>query len=87
MKNDKFRTDYATNPPEVIELMRDIKQKAQELDFLYGKAMTVTKVNVDNNRMDNYVNLREIALARRKLEESVMWGIKGATKYYPEDTD
>ncbi len=87
MKNDtkdKFRKDYVVNPPEVIELIRRMKQKAEELNFLYDKAITSSKVVVDNSKMDNFINLREISLAKTKLEESIMWGVKGATKYYPE---
>jgi hypothetical protein len=81
---DKFRKDYVVNPPEVIELIRRMKQKAEELNFLYDKAITSSKVVVDNSKMDNFINLREISLAKTKLEESIMWGVKGATKYYPE---
>jgi hypothetical protein len=81
---DKFRKDYVVNPPEVIELIRHMKQKAEELNHLYDKAITTSKVMVDNSKMDNFINLREIQLAKTKLEESIMWGVKGATKYYPE---
>lgn len=80
MPQDTFRNNTIINPPEILELMRDIKEKAQELEFLYEKCINAVHIKYDKKCMKNFSNLREIALAKTKLEESVMWGIKGATK-------
>jgi len=80
MTIDRYRKEPMVNPPETMELMRSIKEKAEELEFLYEKSMNVVDVTVDKKHMKNFSNLREISLAKTKLEESVMWGIKAATK-------
>lgn len=84
MTNDTFRTNTVVNSPKTIELMRSIKEKATELEHLYDKAINAVHITHDKKNMRNFSNLREIALAKTKLEESVMWGIKAATKteYY-----
>lgn len=72
---------------KTIETMRAIRDKAEELEFLFDKSINSTLVTVDKSRMKNFTNLREVALAKTKLEEAVMWGLKAAAKAEYDDTD
>lgn len=72
---------------KTIETMRAIRDKAEELEFLFDKSINATLVTVDKNRMKNFTNLREVALAKTKLEEAVMWGLKAAAKAEYDETD
>ena len=59
-----FRSEPRTLKTEEIELITDIKNKAQQL----------------YNRIDMAPDSREKALAKTKLEESIMWVVKGITQ-------
>jgi hypothetical protein len=60
-----FRSTYRDLSPYEKQLVEDIKQKAELLYGLFN-AMPVGAS-------------REISLAKAKLEEAVMWSVKGIT--------
>lgn len=62
-----FRKEYKELTESQIKLSNDIKDTAQKLYDLYGSAESSGTAG------------REVALAKTKLEESVMWAIKGVT--------
>lgn len=64
---DTFRKEYTPLTDAQKEMVLKIKQKADELEALFDE------VNTPNIG-------REIALAKTKLEESIMWAVKGVTK-------
>jgi pyruvate-formate lyase-activating enzyme len=66
MKNDIFKQEYKQLTPECSKFVLDLKAKAQELYDL-----------IDEGGTPN--NMRMIALAKTKLEESIMWAVKGLT--------
>lgn len=72
---------------KTIEVMRAIKDKAEELEYLFDKSINATVISVDKNMMKNFTNLREVALAKTKLEEAVLWGLKAAAKAEYDETD
>lgn len=65
--NNVFRSVYRELNQEEKERLEVIKTKAQELYELFAPL-------TPNN------DLRQLALAKTKLEESVMWAVKGITK-------
>jgi hypothetical protein len=64
---DVFHAQYRELSDNEKSLMEEIKLKAGDLYNLFENVATT-----DNGR--------EIALAKTKLEESVMWAVKGLTK-------
>jgi len=62
-----FRTTYRDLSPYEKDLVESIKQKAE---LLYGLFNAVAPASGST---------REIALAKTKLEEAVMWAVKGVT--------
>lgn len=58
-----FRHAYRPLTAVEKQLVESIKDKAEELELLFELALQG----------------REIALARTKLEETVMWAVKGIT--------
>ena len=66
LKKDIFRKSYIPLDGRCIEIMSCIKEKAQSL---YDE---IENCSVENDK-------RHMALAKTKLEESVMWAIKGIT--------
>lgn len=64
--NDVFRLNYTTVSDENKMKIAAIKVQAQGLYDLIS----------DNSEAD----LRMLALAKTKLEESIMWAVKGITK-------
>lgn len=66
MPQDKFRKEYKQLTDSQKESMLKIKNKAEELDLLFDE--------INDPTMG-----REIALAKTKLEESIMWAVKGIT--------
>lgn len=65
-----FRPEYRELSLEESDLVSRIKDKAQELYFLIESSIQESPSPKG----------REIALAKTKLEESVMWAVKGITK-------
>lgn len=65
--SDTFRKEYRPLTDSEKESMEKIKIKAEELETLFDE---VNNPNIG----------REIALAKTKLEESIMWAVKGITK-------
>ena len=64
---DTFRKNYGILTQEQKDQVLAVKNKAEELFFLIGKAE------------DRSEKSRCLALAKTKLEESIMWAIKGLT--------
>ena len=62
--SDVFHSVYRELSVEEKQLMAKIKESAEELYTLF----------------DELAQGRETALAKTKLEESVMWAVKGLTK-------
>lgn len=63
---DTFRKEYKPLTEGQKEMMIKVKALAEELEALFNEANTP---NIG----------REIALAKTKLEEAIMWAIKGIT--------
>lgn len=64
---DTFRKEYKELTEDDVQHMNDIKVKAQELLDLIGVVESNGKAP------------REIACAKTKLEECVMWAVKAVT--------
>ena len=64
MSEDIFRKVYAELSHEQMDLMRDVKEKSESLIMI----------------IDSVGRSREMSLAITKLEECVMWAIKGITE-------
>lgn len=62
--NDLFHKEYKDISVETVELIKRVKEKAEELYALIG------------SRPES----RESSLAKTKLEEAVMWFVKGLCK-------
>ena len=62
---DTFRKNYGILTQEQKDQVLAVKNKAEELFFLIGKAE------------DRSEKSRCLALAKTKLEESIMWAVKG----------
>lgn len=65
---DVFRQEYTKLTQDKWETMKDIKVRAQEL---WDQIDSLTCYEPEN--------VREISLAKNKLEEAVMWAVKGIT--------
>lgn len=65
--SDTYRKEYRPLTDLEKTSMEKIKAKAEELETLFDE---VNNPNIG----------REIALAKTKLEETIMWAIKGLTK-------
>ena len=63
-----FRPEYRELQDDEKILMQNIKETAHKLITMYPQA--------HGGRFEN----RELALAGTKLEESIMWAVKGITK-------
>ena len=61
-----FRKQYRELSTEEKARLEQLKDKAQELHDIFENSITST-------------DHREIALAKTKLEEAVMWAVKGIT--------
>lgn len=74
--SDPFHTEYRELSFVEAQLIRDIKETAAEL---YG---LIDTISADRwlPGADNKEGIRELALAKTKLEECVMWAVKGITK-------
>lgn len=64
---DTFRKEYKELGEKEVQQMNDIKVKAQELYDLIGVVESAGKSG------------REVACAKTKLEECVMWAVKAVT--------
>lgn len=64
---DVFRPQYKELTPEIKELIFILKAQAY---IVYCTIVNGT----------NPSNMRELALAKTHLEESIMWAVKGLTK-------
>lgn len=64
MNGAPFRGEYRELSTYEKSLVRDIKEHAERLYVLFNATMQ---------------GRREIALAKTKLEEAVMWAVKGVT--------
>jgi hypothetical protein len=67
--NNTMRHQYRVLNEREKELMQLIKDRGQELLVLCGDVCTLHPANA-----------REIAIAKTKVEEAVMWAVKGLTK-------
>lgn len=67
--SDVFCKVYAPLQEEAQALIKEVKEKAEELHTL----------------MCSYHNTRHTSLAKTKLEESIMWFTKGVVKYSTGD--
>lgn len=65
--SDTYRKQYRPLTDSEKKSMENIKIKAEELETLFDE---INNPNIG----------REIALAKTKLEETIMWAIKGLTK-------
>ena len=63
--NDIFRKDYKSISDDQKNLILEIKTRAEDLYRQYEKDVSFSP--------------REMALAKTKLEESVMWAVKSLT--------
>jgi hypothetical protein len=72
--SDPFHAEYRELSFDEKQLVRDIKETAAELYGLFSNAALVQGLII---RADNP---RELSLAKTKLEEAVMWAVKGITK-------
>ena len=75
--SDVFHAKYRELSDEEKSLMENIKVKAAEL---YDLMDSVIRSEDTDTSEGPAVNGREVALAKTKLEESVMWAVKGLTK-------
>ena len=66
-KQDTFRKEYKPMSPELQALLTTVKEAAEVLEKYFNDTTTPN-------------NGREMALAKTKLEESIMWAVKGLTK-------
>lgn len=64
---DTFKKIYRELTKDEKELIESIKSQAEGLEVL------ITCITAENSK-------REVALAKTKLEECVMWAVKGITK-------
>lgn len=64
---DVFRKEYKEIGAEGNQLIDDIKEEAQKLHDLIGRAESVGTAGED------------ITIAKRKLVEAVMWAVHGIT--------
>lgn len=72
--SDPFHTEYRALDPVEQGRVKEIKWLAAAL---YGVIESCTWP-MDQGAVAS--NMREIALAKTKLEEAVMWAVKGITK-------
>lgn len=92
LENDErpsvFRPKYRKLDGDELELMNAVKAKAQELwdviDVAYEArgARLIASGEVPAPRVElppGPPNCRSLSIARTKLEESVMWAVKGLT--------
>lgn len=70
MSEDVFRQRYSKITQEDLFLLREMKEKAQDLYDLIERAKT--------KEMDRGRN-RCLAVAQTNLEQSIMWATKGVT--------
>lgn len=80
---DVFHNQYRELSEAEKELMANLKDKALELYDLYDQVGRLeVDAESDNESKTGSTSKcgREIALAKTKLEESVMWAVKGLTK-------
>lgn len=74
--SDVFHPVYRELSGEEKDLMAKVKEKALEL---YELLVLVQYPN-ESSEPKASSNGREVALAKTKLEEAVMWAVKGITK-------
>lgn len=63
-----FRKEYKQLDQETIKRIDEIKTKGEELASLFGY-----------KEIDSRMANRELSLAMTRLEEAVMWAVKGLT--------
>lgn len=73
---DVFHPVYRELSKEEKDLMAKVKEKASELYELF----VVVQYPNESSEPKASSNGREVALAKTKLEEAVMWAVKGITK-------
>lgn len=71
---DPFRTTYRELSAGEKDLVTAIKEVASDLYIMFDAAAQPPDLGASVS------NLREMALAKTKLEEAVMWAVKGITK-------
>lgn len=64
----RFRSEYRALRSEEVSIIASIKMQAEDLD-----------IAIQNTSMYGTPDPRCIALARTKLEEAVMWAVKGVS--------
>jgi len=68
---DTFRKEYRPLDDSEKALMEEIKVTAEKLEGLFNKVLGEGSPSPAG---------REVALSKTKLEEAVMWAVKGLTK-------
>lgn len=68
MKKDIFHIENKKLIPMQVELIKDIKEDAE---VLYDKLLEIDQARIADSRM--------LEIAKTKLEEAVMWAVKGLT--------
>lgn len=71
--SDVFHKEYGVLADETKAFIRQVKEKAEELDTLFDKRPGCDPSSI-------FPDCRESALARTKLEEAIMWFVKGICK-------
>lgn len=79
-----FRKEYRELTPDEVNAIAQIKDKAEELHQLLGMkfkadAREVAAGAASAEEFTVQADFRSMALAKTKLEESVMWAVKGIT--------
>jgi hypothetical protein len=73
LPTSRFRPKYRQLSPIEEQIHDAIKAKAEDLEATFTRALIAQELRSVSAG-------REIALALTKLEESVMWAVKGLTK-------
>lgn len=77
---DVFHPVYRELSDEEKDLMAQVKSKASELYELFVKVQFPDGDMTPSSAPKSTNNGREVSLAKTKLEEAVMWAVKGITK-------
>lgn len=75
---DVFHKEYGVLSDETKAFIKQIKEKAEELEQLFNKRPGCDPSSI-------FPDSRESALAKTKLEESVMWFVKGICKVFARE--
>lgn len=83
-RKNVFRTEYRELTPDEINALGQIKEKAEELHELLelafnANAREVAEGKASSDHFTLSADPRCMAASRTKLEEAVMWAVKGIT--------